>query len=698
MGPLDAADTHDLSISQYQLSVDTGGTTSPQKLITNGIFLQGLWEAYRWTVGAGVAVINLTLQMQWVEWIVDAVNPLAITLKRDVVDRLGVLQLSLAAMAVWVTIIAAVGRYARAISQLVISTALAALATGVLANPVAAITGPDGLLYTARDAGQAVATLITSNGQRTDPDPDLIGRQTGAALVDTFIRAPHQMINYGQVIDGTSCQQTYDEALAGGPYDSDDDSARSALGDCDEALKEFADDPGWSGVAAIAILTPAGGALVVLAIVLSVLVLLAVLTTLFYAVKLLIDLPLAIAGGERAGLWSSLTSLLGALLLTAASLVLLAIYCLVLRAVLAADGDTELLARFLVVDAMVIAFIATTLGARKRIAERARTLAHKAARFSGGGKAQPVKMPGLAQVRQVAGQVAATRTAMGRLAGGTASNSTPGHIQSQAAAGAGASGRGGRGAGAGNPLRRNAAARVAQRLGNNRLIKTGLSAASLAGGAAGLAAKATLGAPVYGPRATRMVKAAASRRAASARAAVGKKVADGKAFAAEYHDGLALVARPAAAAGRAAAGSRAGQALTRSGASAARAATQAAASATTAAAITLSTPTGPSTGGGGPVPPRPPASSSTRNAVSNAPRRAAQAQRRRLREQAEHHRASQIPTTSASSDRSPVPSSQSAGASAPVAQETAQKPAGEHGAGTTAATRVADRLTQRRPQ
>ena len=529
LAPLDAEDTHDLSISKYQLSVDTGGVTAGMKLITNGVLLSGLWEAYRWTVGAAVAMINLALQMEWVQWLVDAINPVATTLQNDVVDKLGLRGIALAVMGVWVAGIIAGGRYAKGLVQLLVSSTVAALAAGVLANPVALITGPDGVLYGTRDVGQAVATVITSDGRSNAPDPDLIQQKTGGAMVDTFVRLPHQMINYGRVIDGTSCENAYDEALAGGPYESDDDAARAAVGGCDEELKDFADDPGWTGVASAAVLSPAGGALAALAVVLVVLIFLATLMVIFFAVKLIIDVILAILPGERSGLWGSIAGLLGALLTVAGLIAMLALYCVFLRGVLTTKTNTDMLVRFFIVDAMVISFIVMTVIARKRITERARRMAEKAASFTGGGKAQPAQMPKLSQARQAITQAASTRAAIGR------------------ASGASAGGAGG----VGGAVSGNAAQRVLHRVANNRLVKTGVTAATLAGGAAGLAAKATIGAPVYAPRAARVVKAAAKNRAAAARGAVQNKVARGKAFAGEYRDGLAAAARPAVAVGKA---------------------------------------------------------------------------------------------------------------------------------------------------
>ncbi|WP_432498816.1 hypothetical protein [Kineococcus gypseus] len=613
LAPLDAADTHGLSIGKYQLSVDTGGVTNGIKLITNGVLLSGLWEAYRWSVGAAVAMIDLALQMEWVDWLVEAINPVASTLQNDVVAQLGLRALALGVMGVWVAVLIAGGRIGKGLSQLLVSSAVAALAAGALANPVAVVTGQDGVLYVSRDAGQAVATVIASDGRSNTPDPDMIQEKTGGALVDTFVRLPHQLINYGRILDGSSCQGAYDDALAGGPYESDDDSARAALGGCEQKLKDYADDPGWTGVASVAILAPAGGALALLAIVLVVIFFLATLMVIFFAVKLIIDVILAIMPGERSGLWSSVAGLLGSVLTVAGLIAMLALYCVFLRGVLTTKSNTDMLVRFFIVDAMVVSFIVVTVLARQRISERARKMAEKAASLSGGGRAQPAQMPKLSQARAAITQAASTRAAVGRVAGTSTGASTT------AMAGAARTAASG-----------NAAQRVLHRVASNRVVKAGVTAASLAGGAAGLAAKATIGAPVYGPRAARVVGAAARSRAAAARASVQRTSARGKAFAGEYRDGLAMAARPALAVGKVAA---------RPAAAAGKAAGRAAAPAVTAASIRLSNPKQDAQ-----TPPRPAGISTSRSRAGQPTPRTVTAARERQRMRREAARSTAVPT------------------------------------------------------
>ena len=44
-------------------------------------------------------------------------------------------------------------------------------------------------------------------------DPDAIRENLSEQLADIFIRAPHQLVNYNAVIDGTKCEAAYDAGL-----------------------------------------------------------------------------------------------------------------------------------------------------------------------------------------------------------------------------------------------------------------------------------------------------------------------------------------------------------------------------------------------------------------------------------------------------------------------------------------------------
>ncbi|WP_170127495.1 hypothetical protein [Kineococcus rhizosphaerae] len=570
---LDAKDSHGLSVSSYQLSTDGGGMTSPIKLITNGFLLNMLWEGYRWLVGLAATMINMALQMSWVDALANAVQPVATTLQVNIIDRLGLSRVALSLSGLAAGWFIARGKYVTGVGKLVSAGVFAGLAATLLANPVASITGPDGLLAGARDLGQATSTIVVSNGQSADPDPAQIQSQTSASLVDVFVRLPHQLLNYGAVIDGTGCQDAYDKALKEGPRASDDDGARKAVGDCDEKLKKYADDPGWTGVWSALILLPAGLLLVVMAIVLAVVLFLATAVALFCALKLIWDVVMAQAPGERSGFAGSLASLVGAVVSVIFFMILLGIYCVLLGKMMGAKDGQDPVVRFLIVDLLMVVLIVVTIIARKRIAERGREWAQRASSWAGVKNAKPVQMPRMSQLTQAGSTLAAGRMQARRL-------------------------------GPSMPTTGNAAQRLGQRVAQSKLVKTGVAAATLATGAGGLALKSTIGAPVYAPRAARAASAAVKARSAAMRSRLQTARSGAGSFAKEYAHNVGVVAGPIA------------RPVAKAGTAAGKAAGRKAAPTVTAAGIHF---------GAGRAPGGPTSPTSTRKAPVSAPRRAASA-------------------------------------------------------------------------
>lgn len=517
---LDARDTHGLRVSSYQLSTDGGGVTAPLKLITNGFLLSMLWEGYRWTVGLAATMIGMALQMSWVSSLADAVEPVAVTLQVNVIDRLGLSQVALSLSGLAAGWLIARGRYVSGAGKLISAGVFAGLAATLLAHPVASITGPDGVLASARTLGQATSTIVVTNGQSADPDAAAIQSQTSASLTDVFVRLPHQLLNYGAVIDGTSCENVYDTALKVGPRASDDDGAREAVGACDEKLKKYADDPGWTGVWSALILLPAGLLLVVMAIVLTVVLFLATAVALFCALKLIWDVVMAQAPGERSGFTSSLASLVGALVSVVFFMVVLGVYCVLLDKFMSGDGGRDPVTRFLVVDLLLLVLTIVTITARKRISERGREWAQRANRWAGMKTGKPVQMPRMPQLTSAGATLAAGRAQARRL--GTAMPPLP----------------------TSGTTAQRLGQRLGQRVAHSKIVRTGVAAATMATGASGLALKATIGAPVYAPRAARAASAAAKARSAAMRSRLQGARAGVGGFAQEYAHNVGVVAGP----------------------------------------------------------------------------------------------------------------------------------------------------------
>ena len=310
LGPFDVADSRGLRISQYQLSIDAGMIGTSKSI--QALALTFTWDAYRMFIGFIAYVVDWAVGMSWVTWITGPINTAATAIHDNLLaalhmDRLGMAGL----MGLLLTLAGTVsavhlfrGRTGRGFAEVIVSASVAAATVGVLAAPVVWFAGtgtePAAPLRVAQRVGLEVSNLIL-RGSMSDasiestiaPGQKPVAEtvqpvKTGSLLVDTFVRPVHQLVNYGSVIDTTDqkCVSAYDTALKAGPYDDDAKQARTAVGDCNHKLQDYAESAAWTRVLGLNLYVVTAGWLGVVVLVFVVLLAIAVLV-----VRLSFSLP-----------------------------------------------------------------------------------------------------------------------------------------------------------------------------------------------------------------------------------------------------------------------------------------------------------------------------------------------------------------------------------------------------------------------
>jgi hypothetical protein len=320
--------------------------------------------------------------------------------------------------------------------------------------------------------------------------PEEIRVDLSEQLADIFIRAPHQLVNYNAVIDGTKCEDAYDAGLrmahaewkstaidgtpgyrlvdstTGEPIELPPGTSvsdlfgvsaeelpshakfnnvpeqRSLVEDCDPALGNAAANPSFTQVINTLALGVGGIFLAILALALCLGVWASAIYTLVLAIKALWNLVAGILpGGQRLGLTRTVSEVVIALIVVLAAVVFLMAYLQVVTSVFnSADGPP--MKRFALLDLLLIAGLVVWLRMRKALKRAAATLAQKmAARprskptkigtaFGSGNRWQQARSIG-ARTRQTVGAVR-----QGAVVGGRGA-ATAGHAGGKAA-GAGA--------------------------------------------------------------------------------------------------------------------------------------------------------------------------------------------------------------------------------------------------------------------
>ncbi len=381
-------DSHGISVWNYEMSLDRGGWTSTGKVFWSILIDLG-WELYLSGVVIAIWLIDWVLSFSWLTTLVTPVLTVAASLT-GIVNRFGLAPALLTVAASMAVLWMAKGKWALGIFELFTSLMISSLAIGVLANPVALVAGPDGMIMRSRDAGLQIANGLAHDGQ-TGGAADQLRKDTTRLLADTFVRLPAQTLNFGTVLDGGKCQPVYDKVVKGGPYGTGSD-IRDAVGACDPTLGKVAANPGPGQAVSAAIISPAALLVLVFAIVLAGAVFLAALFALYQSLKAIVTLVSGLLPGQaRGALWHTVADLVMSLVTVVFAIVFLTGYLLLVQAVFlsAAPGDA-VMATFFFVDILLVAGLVLFWRGRKSLRRAADRLAQALAGRPGAG---PTSLP-----------------------------------------------------------------------------------------------------------------------------------------------------------------------------------------------------------------------------------------------------------------------------------------------------------------
>ncbi|MFF2378343.1 hypothetical protein ACFVUW_28535 [Streptomyces xiamenensis] len=627
--PFNVTDKDGVPISAYTVKTDTGGWKDIDLKIWN-ILAQLLFGIAKWVVGFVCWLITWALNFGLAQVLIGPVDSISSTIKHQVIDRMGLPGLFLLFAGLYAGWKILFRERARGFAEIVVSLVVAAAAATVLVSPAQVLLGQheqpqpegstmllseDGLLGKAKDFTLEIASIVMSDDPERaqgSSDPNNLAKPITDALVDAFIVKPNQLMVYGTTFDDT-CDKAFREFKlaefnlndAGGNYwnaimmDSIYDT--NYMGALDAASQEFeaaCGDHKPKAKRASADLAFSALFVAIAAVIVAVLMVLVTGSFLtaqgwlaFEAIRGHWALCAGILpGGGRAVLWRWLSAIAKAVLGVVLSILFLAIFILIVLALVEADTGDVLAVKFMVIDITAIAGLA----GHKRIKQAGQSIAVNlnrrlaSARVGGSGRSvfnSPGRYaetaPGLKQMwgeargeaRRVSEPVnrglATARNAWVGSPQGTRKAGRMRKAASLAANAAAAAGTGGASAAAKaatqqaakqalkKRLATAAATKMSQTRGGRATLATGKATAATAkygAKATKFAFMATAGAPVGIPRGVAAVKrgtTAAKARTDQVRGqltavkqrTVDRKVQDAKNFGTEYKRNIAAAGR-----------------------------------------------------------------------------------------------------------------------------------------------------------
>lgn len=420
MPPSDLKDSNGVPLWRYTiLPLDRGDVWHPQKTAISWV-IDLLWTINLACFSWCLWLLSFLLEFTWVDWIATPVGAIA-DIIQSVLSQFGWAPVALAVAGLVFGCAVAFGKFAKGAVDLGVSLLCFVLATGALANPVAALTGEHGALTWAESTGAnlSVSVLSTDGADPTGtPDKeqakDLISQSLMGGLIDVFVRIPAQEIAFGHALSG-ECDTTFTQQMKNASaFDSSSTNVRDAVGKCDKDAQEYVTHPSTSQILTTLSIQGGSGTLLLIALAMALITMIAVIYALMNAAKLMFNVNAAMLPGvAREALWRSWIGMYVGAFSLAVSIVMLAAYLKILGSVMKAvsDAGLSIVAQTTVIDIFVIALIITLFWAffaarrsGKNLAKWLATLGNRV----GSNQREPLS-PLKAETLRTAGRYAANR-------------------------------------------------------------------------------------------------------------------------------------------------------------------------------------------------------------------------------------------------------------------------------------------------
>jgi len=214
---LQVADSQNVAVGAYGLSINNGGITEPT-VGAAALITHWLYGAFQTIIGMALWLLQNVLTFEWLSVISRPLEIVGAQLSRLALSP-GVIVAVGTIAAAFIAITMARGNMSKAGAQIGTAVLLAFLAVSLANKPIAELVGPTGLLAQGRDIGIELSTALAPGGQRSGPQAV---QTITSSLADNFARVPTMMWNFGANLDSAqyNCGQVWSAAIRAGDIDT----------------------------------------------------------------------------------------------------------------------------------------------------------------------------------------------------------------------------------------------------------------------------------------------------------------------------------------------------------------------------------------------------------------------------------------------------------------------------------------------
>ncbi|MFE4455800.1 hypothetical protein ACFROC_00450 [Nocardia tengchongensis] len=323
-------DSAGVPLQNYRFVTDGGGLLHPETTIISTIL--GLETiGYLIIVGTAIWLTGYALSFQWLDLFAVPLRGLAHTFTAQLATPAVLTTAATigAFCAAWFWLR---GYHAKAATQIVVMLMVAFLGPVFLAEPLAEVLSPNGLLAEGRDLGIAVAAGLTGDSR---PHPAGIRSTVQGGLPDSFARNPLQVWNFGHLVDNSpACRNAWSAGITAG----DNDRVRTGLRSCgDTTAYARSGDPSYGQIGTGLILLMCAAGLLAMAVMIAIRIMKSALDAVYHGFLTIFGFAAGgfIYGATQTHLIRSLThSLIGAARMTLYT-VFLTMYLLIISDLIA---------------------------------------------------------------------------------------------------------------------------------------------------------------------------------------------------------------------------------------------------------------------------------------------------------------------------------------------------------------------------
>ncbi|MFJ6438229.1 hypothetical protein [Streptomyces sp. NPDC091416] len=224
--PFNVKDKDGVPISAYSVDSDTGDWNDIDLKIWN-LLSQLFMGIAKWFVGFSCWLVDWALDFGLARILVKPADDIATSLRDQVINRLGLPGLFLLFSGLYAAWHILFKNRSRGFAEAGMSLVVAAVATTVLLSPAQVLLGThdqtspggstmllsdEGLVGKAKDLSLEVSAVVLSQDPDGDAKPENVSRPITDALVDAFIVKPTQLMLYGKTFKDPACSKAFAEA------------------------------------------------------------------------------------------------------------------------------------------------------------------------------------------------------------------------------------------------------------------------------------------------------------------------------------------------------------------------------------------------------------------------------------------------------------------------------------------------------